>query len=92
MKKTFAVFQAGFQHQLQASHCLYISHSQREHSGMYASRQSLGKCLTFTEVLTLFSASPRCQFFFLRKNSGVKKGVCKGGRTLSKMPVTVQIL
>lgn len=43
-------------------YCVNIAQAQREHSRMCASRQSLGKCLTFTEVLTLFSVSPRGHF------------------------------
>lgn len=59
---------------------------------MCASRQSPGKCLTFAEVLTLFSVSPQCHFFFLGKNSGVKKEACKGSRTVSEILETGQLL
>lgn len=65
--------------------------SQREHSGMRASGQPLGKGLTFAEVLTLSSVSFLCQLF-LGKNSGVQKEVFKGGGTVSKIPVTVLLL
>lgn len=92
-KKTFAIFQAGFWHQLEAP-TVWALHTHRENTaGCVLPGNPLENVWPSLKSWHCFQCHLSIIFsLFLGKNSGVKKEVCKGGGTVSKILVTVQLL
>lgn len=68
-------------------HCLLAERTQQDVCFQAIPWKMFDLDWSFDTVFIVTSVS-----FFLGKNSGAKKEVCKGSRTVSKIPVTVQLL